>query len=408
MGRPRVLVLSSVFPSRARPTYGIFVRERVRHVAGRADTVVVAPVPWFPLNRWIRGRQYAGTPWIEHDGGLTVYHPRFFCIPGVGKCLDGMFYFLSLVPFLVWLRRSHRFDVIDAHFSYPDGVAAVLLGKVLRRPVVLTIRGSHDVRHAGYAMRRPQIRAALRAAAAVIAVSGSLGRFATDIGLGRERIRVIPNGVDPSRFFPSDRSEARARLGLPVDRAILLGVGGLVEGKGHHRVVDALPALLARRSDLLYVILGDGGLDGRYRRALEERIARYSLGAHVRLVPPRPHEEIRLWLAAADLFCLATRNEGWCNAITEALACGLPVVTTRVGGNAELVRDGRDGLLVPFWDEAEFRHAVLRALATEWDRAEIARRAACNGWHRAADEVLAVFAQVLGAGLRHGRVAALR
>jgi glycosyltransferase involved in cell wall biosynthesis len=393
-----VLVLSSVFPSRTRPTYGVFVRERVRHVAADGDMVVVAPVPWFPLNRWIRGREYVGIPLAERHGGLTVYYPRFLCVPGVWKCLDAALYFLSLLPFLLWLRRKHPFDLIDAHFTYPDGVAAVLLGKVFRRPTVVTVRGSHDVRHAGYAMRRPQIRAALRAAAGVIAVSGSLERFAASLGLATGDVRVIPNGVDRSLFFPSDRAAARERLGLPGDRAILLGVGGLVEGKGHHRVVDALPALLVRRPDLLYVILGSGALDGRYRRALDERIAGHGLGDHVRIVPSRPHEEVGLWLAAADLFCLATRSEGWCNAIMEALACGLPVVTTRVGGNAELVRDGLDGLLVPFWDEQVFQGAVLRALATGWDREAIARHAAGNGWDRVADEVLAVFRRALGDG----------
>jgi glycosyltransferase involved in cell wall biosynthesis len=390
-----VVVLSSVFPNRARPTYGVFVRERVRHVAAYADTIVVAPVPWFPLNRWIRGREYIETPLTERHGGLTVYHPRYLCIPGVGKCLDGALYFVSLLPFLAWLSGRQPFDIIDAHFTYPDGVGAMLLGKVLRRPVIVTVRGRHDVRHAGYVLRRLQIRAALRAASGVIAVSGSLQRFAAALDVASDKLRVIRNGVDRSRFFPSGQAAARKRLGLPENRTLLLSVGGLVEGKGHHRIVEALPALVARQPDLLYVILGSGSLDGRYRRALEERIVRRNLADHVRLVPSQPHAAVPLWLAAADLFCLATRSEGCCNAIMEALACGLPVVTTRVGGNPELVRDGRDGLLVPFWDEQAFRDAVLRALATSWDREEIARRAAANGWDRVADEVLVVFRQAL-------------
>jgi teichuronic acid biosynthesis glycosyltransferase TuaC len=398
----RVLVLSSVFPNAANPTYGVFVRERVRHLAECCEAVVVAPVPWFPLNRRIRGTERDAVPRVERDGRLTVYHPRFLCVPGVGKSLDGLFYFLGLRPFIARLRRQFAFDLIDAHFTYPDGVAGALLGRSVGCPVVLTVRGSHDIRHAGYRLRRPQIRFALRAADRVIAVSASLGRFVESLGVAADRMRVIPNGVDPARFTPTDRAAARTALGLPPDRRILLAVGSLVEGKGHHRVLEALPALVAERPDILYVVVGGAPSDG-YRRQLEAFVDRHGLRDHARIVGPRPHHEVPRWMAAADLFCLATKSEGWCNAITEALACGLPVVTTRVGGNEEIVRDGRDGLLVPFWDAQAFRTAVGAALDRPWDRAEISARIRAAGWRRTADAVMQEFTDVLaGAGAAPG------
>ena len=392
----RVLVLSLTFPNQARPTYGVFVHERVRRIARHCDVTVVAPIPWFPGNRWVRGREYVGIPRREDQQGLAVYHPRVLCLPLVGKFLDGVLYFLSLLPFIVRLRRRFPFDLIDAHFTYPDGVAGVLLGRIFRRPATVTIRGSHDLRHAGHPLRRLQIRWALRAASAVIAVSESLGRFAQGLGVAERNLRVVPNGVDQSRFFPSDRRAARAALGLPQDRVILLAVGTLVEGKGHHRVIELLPSLLARHPDLLYVALGNEGSDSGYRRHLDALVAREGLGEHVKIVTRRPHDEIPQWMAAANLFCLATRSEGWCNAIMEALACGVPVVTTLVGGNAELVRDGHDGLLVPFWDKQRFCDAVLKALETPWDCQAIARRAADRGWDRVAREVVGVFESVVG------------
>lgn len=394
----RVLVVSSVFPSSSRPTYGVFVRERVRHVATHYEVVVVAPIPWWPFNRWIRGREYVGMPLVERQDGLVVYHPRFLCLPALGKCFDGMLYFLSLLPFIAWIRRRFPFDLIDAHFTYPDGLAGVLLGKAFRRPTVVTVRGPHDVRHAGHILRRTQIAFALKAAASVITVSESLRQFVTSLGVEPERVRVIPNGVDRSRFFPSNRREARERLSLPQNHATLLAVGSLSERKGHHRILEILPELILHRRELLYVVVGESGGGSGYRRRLENLVARHGLCDHVRIVPSRPHDEIRLWMAAADLFCLATSGEGWCNAITEALACGLPVVTTRVDGNAEVVRDGRDGFLVPFWDGPGFRDAVLRALEAPWDRDEIAQRAARGGWDRVADEVVNEFRRVLGRG----------
>ena len=176
---------------------------------------------------------------------------------------------------------------------------------------------------------------------------------------------------------------------------MLLSVGALIEGKGHHRVLEILPDLIARRPELLYVAIGSGD---SYRRVIEELVQRHCLEEYVRIMTPRPHEEIPLWMAAADLFCLATRSEGWCNAIMEALACGLPVVTTRVGGNAEVVRDGHDGLLVPFWDGPAFANAILRALEFQWDRQAISARARVNGWEERAEEVLEEFLTCLRPG----------
>ena len=198
---------------------------------------------------------------------------------------------------------------------------------------------------------------------------------------------MIPNGIDADRFLPGNRADARARLGLPADRTILLSVGALVEGKGQHRVVEALTELVSVHPGLLYVVVGGDLYNDPGRRALDAVVRSAGLGGHVRLVGARPHDEVPAWLAAADLFCLATRSEGWCNAITESLACGLPVVTTAVGGNPEIVRDGEDGFLVPFWDRAAFVRSVLQALNRKWDRQAIASRARARGWEGTADAV---------------------
>ncbi len=384
----KLLVLSSTYPSRTNPTLGIFVHERVRHVAQHVETLVVAPVPWFPANALIRGLAVAGTPTAEIRDGLTVYHPRFFCPPLVGKTLDAALYAASLAPFLRRLRRRFPFDFIDTHFTFPDGVAAAWLGRLFRCPVAITVRGSHDLRHASFQLRRRQIGFALRTAARVIVVSRSLGAFAANLGVNPDRIHVISNGVDSTRFFPSDRAEARRRLDLPTDGVVLLGVGTLTESKGHRRVIELLPELLPVRPKLLYVAIGNETRGLGNRRELETVARRLRVEAHVRILGPRSQEEVRTWMAAADLFCLATRSEGWCNAIAEALACGLPVVTTDVGGNSEIVRHGHDGLLVPFWDRARFGAAILAALDVPWDREAIAARAARRSWHRVAEEVL--------------------
>lgn len=391
----RAVVLSSTFPNANQPTLGIFVRERMTALARHCELRVVAPIPWFPANGLIRGSRYVGLAPVEAGGPFPVYHPRVLSIPRYLKCVDGILYAASLARFLVRLRRDFPFDLIDAHFAYPDGLAAVLLGRLLRRPVVVTLRGS-IVRLQHYRLHRPQIRWALDHAARVIAVSQSLKDVATDLGVGARHISVIPNGVDLAKFRPKVRSAAREACGLPLDRSIILTVGGIYEGKGQHHVVEALARLSARRPDAVYVMVGEDRRDG-YVEGLRERVARAGLGERVRFAGRKPHDALADWYSAADVFCLATRSEGWANVLLEALACGTPVVATRVGGNAEIVPSDRYGLLVAHGDVPALADALDRAIESRWDRAALAAYAAGHTWDAAASLVVGEFERVLAA-----------
>ena len=389
----RVLVLSSTFPSSSQPTRGVFVRERIRRLSKRCEVVVVAPVPWFPLNRWIR-RERATVSAVEHQEGLTVYHPRFFSVPRYAKFLDGAFYYLSLLAFTRRLRRTFPFEVIDAHFAFPDGLAATLLAKTFSCPVVVTLRGT-IVRLSGYRLHRPQLRWVLRRADRVTAVSESLAGVAVGLGLPRERVRVIPNGVDTRTFMPMDRVQARRLAGLPEDRRILLTVAGIYEGKGQHSVVEILPALREKYPDLLYVMVGNSRPGEQYRRRLTEAIWRLGLKDHVLVAGPRPHADLARWFSAADVSVLATQSEGWPNVLLESLACGTPAVATRVGGTSEIVRDGQDGILVPFGDAPALGRALDRALDTPWDRAALVKRARAFDWTDSVESALDELNQAL-------------
>ncbi|MGH7279356.1 MAG: glycosyltransferase family 4 protein [Candidatus Rokuibacteriota bacterium] len=389
----RVLVLSSTFPSAMQPNLGVFVRERMRRVAERCEVVVVAPVPWFPFNGMIRGARWDAVPAVERQYGLAVYHPRFLSIPRYLKWLDGFLYACSLVPFLRRLRKEFPFDLIDAHFAYPDGLAARVLGKIFRRPVMITVRGS-IVRLSRSWPHRLQMQWALGGAAGVVTVSQSLKQLAMRLGLAEWRIRVISNGVDSRVFQPRDRALARRACGLAGDRRVVLTVGGIYEDKGQHLVLEALPQILARHPAFLYVMIGEMRRD-RYRARLDALIERHGLQRHVLFAGGRPHQELAHWYAASDLFCLATRSEGWANVLLEALACGVPVVSTDVGGNPEIVGDERLGLLVPYGDRAALTAAILRALGTEWDRSAMAAYARRHSWDRVADDVTDEMSRVL-------------
>lgn len=393
---PAVVVLSSLFPSKVQPGAGPFVRERMFRVGRRLPLCVVAPTPWFPLQgllrRW-RPHFRPGAPRYEEQQGIDVWYPRFFSVPGVLKRFDGVAMALSAYPRMRALKRAGRLDLIDAHFAYPDGYAAVLLGHWLGVPVTITLRGT-ETRHAVDPVLRPLLVKALSGADRVFAVADALKQVAVSIGVPASKIAVVGNGVDTARFVPVDRALARAALDLPSDAPVLISVGGLVERKGFHRVIELLPSLRQRWPGLIYLIVGGASAEGNNRPELERLVDRLGLGDAVRFLGSLPPDALKQPLSAADVFVLSTRNEGWANVFLEAMACGLPVVTTDVGGNREVVESDHLGIVVPFGDAPALEAAIDRALATPWDRAAIRRHALDNAWDGRVDRLCAAFAEL--------------
>ncbi len=379
---PHIVVLSTLYPHPGQPTAGLFIRERMTRVAEHVPVTVVAPVPWFPcqglVRRWRPGFRPPAPP-MQHDAGVRVLHPRFFSIPGLAKSLDGLFMALGSLPTLRRLARSEGLDLIDAHFGYPDGHAASLLARWLNRPFTVTLRGV-EPRLGATRIRGRLMRRALARANRVIAVSASLAAWARRAGVDPGRIEVVGNGVDTERFQPVDRDRARAELGLPRDAPVLVTVGGLTERKGFHRVLEVLPDLRTRHPGLQYLIVGGASGEGDWRGRLEAQVERLGLGDCVHFLGVVAPDRLRVPLSAADAFVLATRNEGWANVLLEAMACGLPVVATDVGGNREVVSDGALGRVVPFGDAQALGAAIDGVLAEHWDRAAIRGHAEANAW----------------------------
>jgi glycosyltransferase involved in cell wall biosynthesis len=386
-----IVTLSSLFPSAVQPGAGLFIRERMFRVGRELPLAVVAPTPWFPgqglLKRWKPGFR-PGAPAYERQQGVDVWFPRFLSVPGALKGLDGLFMALAAWPRLRRLRREGRLDLIDAHFGYPDGYAATLLGRWLGVPVTITLRGT-EVRHAKDPSLAPRLRAALKRASRVIAVSDSLRRVAIGLGIDAGKLQVVGNGVDLDKFQPLPRAEARAALGLPADAQVLITVGALVERKGFHRVIELLPALRREHPGLIYLAVGGSSPEGDMSAALDCQVQELGLGDAVRFLGPVVPDQLRVPLSAADVFVLATRNEGWANVILEAMACGLPVVASAVGGNAEVVASAELGTIVPFGDAAALESALRDALTRDWDRAAIRRHAEANTWAHRVEDLLA-------------------
>lgn len=394
--RPRLLVFSTLFPHPGQPQAGLFIRERMFRVARELPLIVMAPVPWFPfqgLIRLFRPHFRPPAPCKEVQQGVEVLHPRFLCVPGIAKRLDGLLLAISCWWSLRSLRQRFAFDLIDAHFAYPDGYAATLLGRWLKVPVTLTLRGT-EVRHVRDPALLPRVRKALTRARRVFSVSASLQALAREQGVPAQQTQVVGNGVDTTCFAPVDRAAARARLGLPDDAHVLVTVGALVERKGFHRVLEIMPALRTRYPSLHYLIIGGASAEGDWRSQLEAQAASAGLSGHVHFLGALSPENLSMPLSAADVFVLPTRNEGWANVILEAMACGLPVITTDVGGNSEVVASPEVGKIVAFGDQAALTGAVAEALARDWNRAEIRQYAESHHWDRKISALVEAFREL--------------
>jgi teichuronic acid biosynthesis glycosyltransferase TuaC len=349
----RLLTFSTLYPNNARPNHGVFVENRLRHLvaSGEAVSEVLAPVPWFPFAHpwfgdWPRIGDWALNARVvrrETRHGLNILHPRFPVIPRVGMSLAPALLYRAMVPVLARMLAEHPFgappfDAIDAHYLYPDGVAAVWLGQRFGLPVVVTARGTDVSLIPQYKRPRRMIQQAIAGAAALVAVSAALKDALVAIGAPEAKVTVLRNGVDTVLFRPpADRRAARAAVGATA-RPLLISVGLLIERKGHHRTIEAM----TRLPDFELIIAGEGP----ERDRLNALIARLGLGDRVRLLGARPHGELPLLYAAADASILASSREGWANVLLESMACGTPVVASPIWGNPEVVRSLAAGVIM--------------------------------------------------------------
>ena len=404
-GSPSIVVFSTLFPSPQLPQAGIFIRERMFRVAKELPLTVVSPSPWFPFQGLIRlwkPHFRPSSPLHEIQSGIEVFRPRFLSFPGILKSLDGLLLAICSYPRLRYLKKQGRLGIIDAHFAYPDGYAAVRLGRWLDVPVTVTLRGTES-RHLRDPALAPLVSYTLTHANRVFSVAGSLLDLAKQFGLSPEKATVIGNGVDSDRFYPVDQQEARAKLKLPSNGKVIVSVGGLVERKGFHRVIEQMPVLLRKYPDLHYLIIGSSGPEGDFSGRLHAQVENLGLQSCVHFLGSLAPDELNTPLSAADVFVLATRNEGWANVFLEAMACGLPVVTTNVGGNSEVVSAEYLGKIVPFGDGPALATAIDSALERQWDRQAIRSYAQTNSWASRISVLLDEFRSLAGVTERESK-----
>jgi glycosyltransferase involved in cell wall biosynthesis len=390
----KVLVFSSLYPNNVWPYHGVFIKERMSNFA-RLDgnsIKVIAPVPYFPSIRLNWRWRYSQVVQREVQGEVEVYHPRYFITPKVGMTLYGLMMFLSVLSVVRRVQKDFDFDLIDAHYVYPDGFAAVLLGRFFNKPVVVSARGSDINLYAKFPVIRRLLQYTLSKADRVISVCQALKQAMVQLRIPGDKICVIPNGVDTDKFYPVPKQETRSRLGLDPDRKIILSVGGMIPRKGFDLLIRAVKILIEKfhEKNITLIIVGDG----TSRRSLEGLVSSLHLEGHVLFTGAILHQELYSWYSAADLFCLASSREGWPNVLLESIACGTPVVATDIWGIPEVICSDKVGLLTQR-NEREIAEKIYLALKRPWQYDALIQYAREHSWAQAARLVSALFESVL-------------
>jgi teichuronic acid biosynthesis glycosyltransferase TuaC len=385
--RPRytALTFSTTFPNPTEPVLGLFVRARVLAVSRKIGVNVVAPLSLF--QGLTLSRAAFATPAIRQDECFDVFHPRWLNIPG-GSPINAVLLAISTVMLLLRLRKRMPVDIIDAHFGYIDGVAACLIASLLRKPFMVTLRGS-EILHAQYRWRRWAMGWALRRATRVIAVSSNLRQLALDLGVRDEVLVEISNGVNTDVFSPRRARVPPAVFGVRYGSKIIASLGNLISLKGHHRVIAAIPSLIAKGLDVELLIAGAGSSsESGYEGWLRSLAKEWNVQDRVHFLGKLSQGRVADVMCIADILCLASEREGCPNVVREALACGTPVVATRVGATPQLIPDERFGFVVPVNDDIALQEALASAVSRNWDYDVIALWGAARNWEQVADEVL--------------------
>jgi len=381
-----VLLFSNEFPRPEEPNRGIFTGQLAYALAKQIDIEVMCPFPWQP-----GGINIASNAEFCQDSegsrqhywkGVPVQYVKYPMIPWLGRPIQPALLCSGIYPAISKLHRERPFRAINAHWVYPDGVAAAWIGRRLGIPVVVTALGSDVNQYSFYRTRCTQVLWALRHSARVTCVSKALKDQLVRLGAEADRIDVIPNGVDSGLFHVKNmnRPEAKEKLGLDPLHRYLLYVGRLAQEKGPLLLCEAIQILAEKGLlDFQAIMVGDGPEKENIRKYIET----HGLESHIHLVGQVPHDTIAQWLNASDWLCLPSTREGMPNAMLEALSCGLPVIASQVGGVPEVISN-RNGLLVKPGDPIALANALEQTVTREWDAEQVASTVQDWSWDKAA------------------------
>lgn len=352
-----VLVISRNYPNRVFPHLGLWVQRQTAELAKTCRMTVFAPVPYCPPGPLPIGfAKFRRIEPMRLDGSIAVHYPRFLVGPGnTTYRLDAMSYVLGMRRKLAKLHDDTPIDVIHAHFTYPEGAAATILGRRFGLPVVITEHNLWRPWMDELPRVRRQALLALDRADAVVAVSRAAHMNIEAVALRPIPACIVPIGVDGAAFPLKTLLQGRAHR--------LLYVGWLNHIKGVDVLLRALALLVERRPDVRLTLVGGSAYRNanRCEQSIHDLVVALRLDANVEFRGPQTETEVASAMREADVLVVPSRRESCGSVILEALSSGTPVVVTRSGGPEDIVTDDV-GRIVQSDDPAALATAIERVL----------------------------------------------
>ncbi len=380
----KILFLSNLFPDQAQPNRGSDNAVLLRNLSANHEIRVLCPRPSLvPF-----GDDFQA---CEADKKFQpIYHSVGY-IPKIGSRFNHRLMASAIGRDLRKIRKTFPFDVVLTSWIYPDACATALVAKEMKFPFVAIAQGSDVHQYLAMPRRRKIIRELLPDAAAVITRSADLARLLAEVGLEEKKLKVIYNGIDQTIFRrkPEEGEIIRESLKLLPHCPVLLFVGNFLPIKNISLLIKAHAALCEghpKRRPYL-ILLGSGPLEGEIKAEAKD----LGFSDYVIFAGRKPPGEVARYMQAADALCLSSDNEGFPNVILEAWACGLPVVSTAVGGISELLREDYLGRLTEKGNVMALLDALNSVLGKKAESERIAEYGAQFSWERTAkayEEVL--------------------
>ncbi len=377
---------TNLYPLPWEPGRASFNRQQFHFLADNFDISVKVPVAWTQLLAPKAKKQVESVP----DDKLSTHYFAYFFIPKIMRWSYGITQFISALSLIPELKGKNKPELILATWAFPDAMAAMLLGKVLKIPVLVKVHGSDINENSLITGVKCQIAWVFKRAAGVICVSQDLADKVKRLGASPETTQLVYNGVDTTKFLPQSQLQCRQQLKLNSDQKIILYVGNLKPAKGCVDLLEAFVQLNKQQAETVLVYVGSGACE----QQIKQRALQLQLNEQVLLAGSRPHDSLPMWMNAADVVTLPSHNEGVPNVLLEAMACGKPVVATRVGGIPEIVPDFA-GLLVEKQEPESLSDALQQALIQTWDKSRISGHAKQFTWDNNISQITQMIEQAI-------------
>lgn len=380
MSKKKILVLSLSFPTKFSPRSGIFVINQLEYLKKDYDIKVICPYPYVPQWKFLNPFQkFSSVPFKEKVRGIEVYRPRYLFFPRNTIVKIFLSFFLLLESWLLYfqskevvdkLARSWDFDLVHTHELISGRFLTGYIQKKYKKKILITLHGEDVTRYSNMFLLKSAAKTVFKQCHTIVAVSKSLENEAHALNLTKKKMEIIPSGYHVGRFKILDKQKCREKTKLPKNKKIIIFVGWLIQRKGVEYLVRAMSRIVKKDEDVYCCILGKGDQEDHLKNLVRE----LKLGKNVRFVGEVMPDDLPLWVNTADVSVLPSLNEGLPSVIGEALACGKPVVATRVAGNPEIVTN-EVGFLVSPKNEKELADKIMKALHSSWDKKKLVKRA---------------------------------